>query len=183
MQNTAGINAAIAVALISAAVSLVTAAVTAWSARLERQNTREKILVERRSALEKIQLDIQSLRWAQHSQAYPKLWSVIQKNTSDWRTEGKDANAAWAKDFLRELNACHADWGVLFSQAAYERFFELRGALIQVVDKGLPTAEDLFSLDVLWSGTHQRPGLATVLKDELDSYQPVAWPKAAVVNG
>jgi hypothetical protein len=173
MQNASGsMNNAIIAALIAASVSFLAAIVSLTSAVWQRKVAREKV-----------EVDIRSLRWTQHAQAYPKVWSVVQKNTSDWRTERKEINAKWARDFLVQLNGCHADWGVLFSQPVYKKFCEFRDTLIGIVDKPHPSEEDLISLDLIWSGYkdprgHVILGLATLLKEELDSYESMGWPNA-----
>jgi len=171
MQNASGsMNSAIITALIAASVSFLAAIVSLVSA-----------LWQRRSAREKVEVDIQSLRWAQRAQAYPRLWAVLQRNTSDWGTEHKEVDSKWAREFLVQLNSCHAELGVLFSQPVYEKFCEFRRALIEIVDKPHPSGHDLVTLDLIWSGYertpgHVTPGLATVLKKELDSYESTRWP-------
>jgi hypothetical protein len=97
--------------------------------------------------------------------------------------ERKAVDSKWACDFLIQLNACHAEWGVLFSEPVYKKLCEFRRALIEVVDKPHPSRHDLDYLNLIWSGYEKPPGhvvlgLATFLKKELDSYESTRWPNA-----
>lgn len=64
----------------------------------------------------------------------------------------------WATDFLLKLNACHAEFGALFSQPVYESFFEFRKALITVERKlRLGKDEDVGGWQVLQHPTSKTP--------------------------
>src|SRR5581483_5403595 len=150
--------------LIAAVVSVIG---LAFSLLTTRWQLRSKL-----SELEQAQLeDVLKERMT----AYPKLWSILQTNITNWNIEKKERNAQWANDFLAALNACHADYGVFFSQSVYTRFFELRAVLIKIVDEcaqkpGSVSPQDLDSLEWIWSGK-EKPGLATQLKADLGSYR------------
>ena len=96
-----------------------------------------------RAALRKIDVDILSLKQAQlkdimtkRLDAYSRLWLIVQSRTSDWRIERKAVDEKWASEFLLALNACHADYGVFFSETVYRSYFDFREKLIIVVAKG-----------------------------------------------
>jgi hypothetical protein len=143
-------------------------------------------LLQRRTAKERAEIDILSLKqaqlrdvMAQRMSAYPKLWSLLQSNVSNRLLEGKPMDAGWADDFLIRLNDCHASCGVFFSQSVYEMFFEFRAALIKIqakfAHKQQPSKDELYSLEKIWSGQHGTPGLATRLKDDLGSYEDTVY--------
>lgn len=128
------------------------------------------------SELEQIQLkDVLGLRM----KAYPKLWCIAQTYISDWSIEKKTRDAAWANEFLTRLNACHAKYGVFFSQPVYASFFKLREVLISIVAKAANqqdiTEADVESLEKVYSGENNAPGLATHLKQDLGSYRPTIF--------
>jgi len=107
--------------------------------------------------------------------AYPRLWRILQAQVSNWRMEGKHANGEWAVKLYADLNACHANYGVFFSQPVYEAFCEVREAVRKLAvsygpEQEVP-ADAVMELDVIWSG-RGKPGMATQLKDDLGSYRP-----------
>jgi hypothetical protein len=167
-------NPAIVAAVIAAAVSalgfIVTLLTTRWQLR------------SKMSELEQTQLkDVLTKRM----DAYPKLWCIVQTYVSNWNLTKKPRDAAWASNFLSQLNACHAEYGVFFSQPVYERFFTLRGALIAITAKlsanQVVSNEELDSLETIYSGHKGMPGLATQLKADLGSYRPTIFVQAQVL--
>ncbi len=107
-------------------------------------------------------------------EAYQELFYTVQRNTSDRRDEGPPPDAEWAKKFLKQLNICHARYGVFLSQDIYTRLWTFRGALRTVakkVETNQPISEaDLVSLDYLWSNN-----LAANLKNEMLGYEPLTF--------
>lgn len=156
--------------LIAAAVSIIGLAVSLLTTRWQ---LRSKL-----SELEQAQLeDVLKERMM----AYPKLWSLLQTNITNWNIEKKERNAQWANDFLAALNACSAEYGVFFSQNVYTSFFELRAVLVKIVDDfakhpGSVSPQDLDSLEWMWLGK-DKPGLATQLKADLGSYRSTIFEK------
>ena len=183
-EGSTGVIIAAAIAASASVVATGFALLSAWWQRRAAQEKAEVDIQSLKMARDKIEVDIQSLRRLQRAQAYPKLWAVVQSNVSDWRIEGKEVNADWARAFLAQLNTCHAECGVFFTQPVYQKFCEFRAALIEIDRKahnGHVSKEDLYSLDLLWSGYQESSGvvvhgLAFLLKEELDSYEPTAWP-------
>ncbi len=105
-------------AVVAALVSLLGVIVSVWSARLQVK-----------PALRKIEVEIESLKQtelrdilAKRLEAYPKLWFLLQTYVSNWIIDGKPMDKNWATDFLSKLNACHAEFGVLFSQPYTKAF-------------------------------------------------------------
>ncbi len=107
--------------------------------------------------------------------AYPELWRILQARVSNWRMEGKRATGDWAATLYADLNACHANYGVFFSEPVYEAFREVRETTRKLATTYGPhedvPAEAVRELDEIWSG-REKPGLATELKDDLGSYRP-----------
>jgi hypothetical protein len=169
MFTQAQVIAAVITGIVTA---LITTPVTAWVARITVKEAQLREIV------------------AERMKAYPKLWSVIQKNTSDRIREGIPPTANWAVAFLHDLDICHAEVGVFLSQDIYARFCILRKALVEIAGrakKDEPISQgDMERLDRIWSGrsTATVPdeptdnlGLATLLKDELASYEILGFSK------
>jgi hypothetical protein len=158
---------AVLAAIVAAIVSILT---TRWRLREE---FRKDVLTLKQTQLRDV--------LAQRMAAYPKIWKLIQGNVSDRRIERKLPSAAEVTEFLSRLNACHAEFGVFFSEPVYETFFRFRDRLIKLherVDDNNPvTWRDVEALDLLWSGDKgtDTPGLATKLKDDLGSYEVTAF--------
>lgn len=136
-----------------------------------------------KTALQKLELDFESLRQTQlrdilakRMEAYPKLWSVILTYDLNWQLERKVIDKEWAKEFLTKLNQCNADYGVFFSQSVYSRFVEFREALINI-ERKLSNNEkaDIQALGAIATGDKVKPGLGTLLKDDLGSYMPTVF--------
>src|SRR5262245_17044469 len=152
-------------ALIAAAVSILGSGLTFWAARWQ---VRSKL-----SELEQAQLkDV----LAKRMEAYPRLWHVLQARVSNWRYAGKPVTGTWARELFDRLNACHAKYGVFFSEPVYRAFFDVRRAVGDLVEqygpKDVVPAAEVAELDALWSGKGQ-PGLAGLLKDDLGSYRQI----------
>lgn len=150
-------------AVIAAAVSILAAVLTLLGARWQ--------VNSKLSELEQAQLkDVLQARL----KAYPELWTILQAQISNWRIENKRADGTWARKLLADLNRCHAEYGVLFSQPVYSSFCEVREAVGRLVDAYSSEAEvppeAVEELDLVWSG-RSKPGLATQLKDDLGSYR------------
>src|SRR5215470_220712 len=111
-------------ALIAAAVSLVTSVFTSvFSARWQfKTKVKELQQAQLKEVLEA------------RIKAYPKVWRILQAQVSNWRMENKPANGEWAKRLHEGLNSCHAMYGVLFSQAVYEEFCEVREAVRRLAE-------------------------------------------------
>jgi hypothetical protein len=106
---------------------------------------------------------------------YPKIWSVLLIYGRNWMLEGKETDAAWAREFLKKLNACAAECGVIFSQPVYASFFKYREALMAIERKlaagEVVTAAEFSALERIAAGQEGQPGLGTHLKADLGSYQ------------
>ena len=95
-------------AVIAAAVSALASGLTLLGARWQ---VKSKL-----SELEQAQLkDVLQARL----KAYPDLWAILQGQISNWRIEGKPTDGALARKLLADLNRCHAEYGVLFSQPVW----------------------------------------------------------------
>jgi hypothetical protein len=114
---------------------------------------------------------------AKRIEAYSKFWSVLQKNVNDNVIEGRTRDLHWLTAFVTELNGCHAEYGVLLSQAVYSKFCEFREQLLDIYHTAtqtkMVTDDDMKALDRIWSGVQQTHtlGLATYMKRELASYE------------
>jgi hypothetical protein len=165
-------NPTLLAGLIAAAISLIGLAASLLTTRWQ---LRSKL-----SELEQTQLeDVLKERM----KAYPKLWSTLQTNITNWNIEKKERDSKWATDFLAALNACSAEYGVFFSQNVYASFYELRTALIKIVDEfaqdpGSVSEQDLDSLVWIWLGK-DKPGLSTRLKADLGSYRSTIFEQSS----
>jgi hypothetical protein len=183
-------------ALISSTVAIVgvftSIIIARWQSKLQTKELNLKAL-ELNSSLKKLEADYEALRQEQFTEilkmrleTYPKLWKILLKYGHYWKYEGKLQDNTWVKEFLIELRECNAQIGIYFSQALYEKYFEYYCALVEIefkFSKGkhvLP--EELDSLDMIFLGNGNRPGLATILKDDLGSYRSIALQRREVDN-
>jgi len=154
-------NDTLIAAVVAAVVSVLGSGLTArWQIRTKLRE------------LEQTQLkDVLAVRM----KAYARLWSILQGQISDWRMEGKRADGEWASKLYGDLNACHARYGVFFSQPVYEAFCDVRKAAYELAVTHRPdqmvAAKAVEELDRIWSG-QGKPGLAAQLKDDLGSFRP-----------
>jgi hypothetical protein len=156
-------------ALVAAIVSILGVLVSLLSSRWQL-----------RAALQKLDLDFESLRQSQLREiltkrmaAYPALWSIMLTYDLNWQIEGKELDKEWAREFLAKLNKCNADYGVFFSQPVYSKFFEFREAVIAIegkLSKDEDVTQEIKALGRIAAGEGSSPGLGTLLKDDLGSY-------------
>jgi hypothetical protein len=137
-------------------------------------------------------------------EVYPQLWCIVQTMLSDWEREDKQIDVQWARDLFTSLIKWHKENGVFISQPVYEKFAALRLEAYTVVRRcnagQPPTLPDLQVMDRIYTGgdsfmnnvrdedhpglvawrktsknlDEQILGLASVLKDDLGSYQRAA---------
>ena len=130
---------------------------------------------------QQVKSQIESIRQSQfteivkkRAEVYPRLWNIVLTYTSNWNIEGKPHDASWVSGFLSAINECHAEIGVYFSQPVYEKFCELRKALVTLEEKsksgGKITQQDVDEVSIIFSGCDGLLGLATHLKNDLGSY-------------
>lgn len=117
-------------------------------------------------------------------ETYPQLWSVLLTYGRNWRLEGKVRDAAWAQEFLLQLNKCHAEFGVFFSQPVYAKFHEFQNFLkliAEILSEGKEVYQEQYvQLFRIINGDQLEgtPGLATHLKNDLGSYSIAAIQRA-----
>lgn len=158
----------------------ITAPVTVLVGWLSYQGAIKKIAVDIRAFRENSIRDIRAKR----IDAFAQFWAVLQENVNDTVTEGRTLDRIWLQRFVRDLNACHAQHGVLLPQNVYLKFCEFRALLLDIARKTPPGGSvsnaQMLELDKIWSGVHtpHTPGLATLLKDELASYERTAFSRS-----
>lgn len=111
-------------------------------------------------------------------EAYPKLWAIHIRHETHWAMENKPKDLKWAESYLAALNDFNVEYGLFFSQALYEKFFELREHLLTAkaqTPKGRTVDPALTQKirDAVY-GRDGKPGLSTILKDDLGSYRGAA---------
>jgi hypothetical protein len=163
------ISPQVASAIIAAVVSFVGVIVSVFSARWTIMAAREKL----RSDAQALQQNLLKEVLAKRMAAYAAVWKVIITYDLNWSLEGKQADHPWITEFLHELNECNSDHGVFFSESVYTHFNEYRACLVEIAQRSkegetIPP-RDVLRLTALLRG-EGRPGLSTVLKDDLGSY-------------
>ena len=85
----------------------------------------------------------------------------------------------WAKQYLSELREFNNEYGLFFSENLYKKFGELRGYLMEAI----ANTEDGEVVDTVltskirlsvYGESAKKPGLSTILKDDLGSYRATA---------
>jgi hypothetical protein len=107
---------------------------------------------------------------------YPKLWHVLITQGVNWLIEDKPLTESWATEFLNDLHTWNSDYGVFFSQQAYEKFHQLRMLLVEFLRK-LAAGEELSNADrdalgviIFGDQRTKEQGISTALKADLGSY-------------
>ncbi len=147
-------------AIVSLVIGLLSYLASKWQTEKQLQQAQLSKILERRI------------------EAYPKLWAIHIRYETNWTMENKPKDLEWAENYLSELNEFNVENGLFFSQALYEKFFELRQYLLTAqtqTAKGKPVDPSLTQKirDVVY-GEDGQAGLATILKDDLGSYRGAA---------
>jgi len=164
-------------AVIAASVSLLGVLVSFAGARWQLTAALRKVEVDMLALRQNLLRDVMGKRM----EAYQKLWSLLQANVSDRITMGKAPDLGWLEDFFSKVTACHADYGVFFSERVYVKLLAIRQTLFELRDAAAHgvsiTPDDMRQMDLLWSGEKatRTPGLATLIKEDLGSYEETAF--------
>ena len=106
---------------------------------------------------------------------YPKLWQIHIHYETNWDLDGKQKTGAWALEYRDALNRLNLEGGVFFSQALYDKFFDLRELLDEAAQEtppdGLVAEDKVDEIRSIVYGRNGQPGLSTIEKDDLGSYR------------
>lgn len=163
------LNSPVAVAFIAAVVSVLGTLLTVRAAVRTSRNS----VVQAHNAV--VQAQVQEII-KKRIEFYPAFWKIPVRYETNWTLTHQDKTREWAEQYARDLNEFNLEGGVFFSQAVYEKFVELRELLHEAIDETLPGAEVPRGLTdrirrVFYGDRIYGPGLSTVLKDDLGSYQ------------
>ncbi|MFF2410921.1 hypothetical protein [Streptomyces sp. NPDC058092] len=156
------LNSAVSVALIAAVVSILG---TLLTVRATTRTNRNSV----------VQTQIQEIL-KKRIELYPQIWKTCIRYEVNWEFTNQDKTREWAERYAQELNEFNLECGVFFSQAVYKKFFDLRELLHQAIDEtppGIKVSRRLVDgIRGSFYGDHVKsPGLSTLLKDDLGSYQ------------
>jgi hypothetical protein len=110
---------------------------------------------------------------------YPKLWSIHIRYETNWTFDKKPKDVEWARQYLSELREFNNEYGLFFSENLYKKFGELRGYLMEAIENTkdggvIDTALTLKIRLSVYGESEKKPGLSTILKDDLGSYRATA---------
>jgi hypothetical protein len=159
-------------ALIAGAVALAGTTVSVLVTRTQLANERRKLRHEVEFVRQGLQKEVLDRRLA----AYAAVWKVMISYDLNWVLENRPLDREWADSFLKTLNECNAEHGVLFAEPVYQRFTEYRACVLELrrrTGEGeILKEQDLNALIRVSAGTKERSGLGTELKDGLGAYLP-----------
>jgi hypothetical protein len=108
---------------------------------------------------------------------YPRLWSIHIRYETNWELDRRPKTGGWAREYLDALNDLNVEGGVFFSQALYEKFFQLRAQLDaaaqQMPADALIPPDRVAAIHDIVYGKAGDPGMSTIEKDDLGSYRPI----------
>jgi len=138
-------------------------------------------LLSHRSAMTTVRREVQQNQFAEilkkRIEVYPQLWHIHIFYETNWDLDQKPKTGAWAEEYRDALKELNLSIGVFFSQALYEKFYELRQELDAAARS--TSADELVTQDcverirAIVYGGGGRPGLSTIEKDDLGSYRSI----------
>ena len=131
-----------------------------------------------RSTMSSVRRQVQTAQFSEvlkkRIEVYPKLWEIHIRYETNWDLDGKQKTGAWALEYRDALNRLNLEGGVFFSQALYDKFFQLQARLHEAAQEtppdGLVAKDKVDEIRFVVYGGNGQPGLSTIEKDDLGSY-------------